>query len=204
VGRSKLLPDINKYAKQLNRYLLDDKATYAAVMNGMREGRLAVGMLGAAMSAFDTYAFLLSKYGPNEHNADRMRNLLKSKYFTEAKYQNADFFYKAIRCAVVHEFFPGAPLELVARDTQSIFLRNPQTCGTVLNAWALYCDVLRGAEKIAADWQSDTRKARKAAEQLQRRINGDNRGAGILVSAKLPELEIASPSTADLPTKPAF
>ena len=129
-------------------YLEDDKNTFAHVLVSEQcHGKLGFAMIGSAMAAFESYAWLLfQKFDQSKWNKALFNQLLNdSRFFDKSKYGDENAFYSIIRCGVVHQLYPKDAIIVAKNTTQILYRHNGKLC---VNSYALYCDVLEGIKKI--------------------------------------------------------
>jgi len=131
-------------------YLENDKKTYAHVLGldvQQCPGKLGFAMIGNAMAAFDSYAYLLfQKFDQSKGNKALFNQLLNDRrFFDKSKYGDENAFYSIIRCGVLHQLYPKNAIIASINTTQILYRHDGKLC---VNSYALYCDVLEGIKKI--------------------------------------------------------
>jgi hypothetical protein len=142
--------EVVNYAKYTIKYLEEDKISFKKVMVERKEGWLGFAMISTAMAAFDVFAWILYQSLPpkkRKSNKDLFEELINdNRFFSKARYHSVDVFYSLVRCGVMHQLYPKN-IDIYAELRRDPVLSRHER-RVRINPYALYCDVLKGCEKI--------------------------------------------------------
>ncbi len=188
---------IIEYSAYTIKLLSDDKKTFEKVVEEEKIGKLGFAMIATAMAAFDVYAWILYQKFNNRVNNDKLFSLLlnNNRFFDKTKYGNEKAFYSLVRCGVLHQLYPKNANIVAVNSEINLYKYNNKI---IINAYALFCEVLDGIKKIHAfiEEQKNEEKMNLSIKLLMRKKMDEEESEDAKINIEsLPDLCIISTTT---------